>query len=102
MQEIADMRLIFAANRSRILSDNLNCAGVIAMDFVKEFTQSQLAALGLNKGQIEMGYVETNPYTVWDTEFPGSPFPLNPNTIFMSVKYRLTIEYNKNCFNICN
>lgn len=102
MREIVDMRLIFAANRSRVQTDNLSCASAIAMDFPKEFTAAQLTATGNNYGIIEMGEVETNPYSVWESEFPGSPFGLNLNTIFISVKYKLTLEYNKNCFSICN
>lgn len=101
MREIADLRLIFAANRSRVQTDNLNCAAAIGIDFPKEFTAAQLSALGNNYGTIEMGGVETDPYKVWEQEFPGRPFGLAMNTIFISVKYKLTLEYNKNCFSIC-
>jgi hypothetical protein len=45
--------------------------------------------------------VETDPYKVWAENWQGTKSFVKPETILVSVKYKIIDEYNRNCWSLC-
>lgn len=101
MQETANMRMIFIGSRKRMKVRTENTIAAAVMDFPKEFTPTQVTALGMNSCIIQMQDVESDPYTVWEDQFKGTEYGLGTDTTAFSIKYKIIDTYNKNCFSLC-
>ncbi len=100
--EVAEMAMICIADRSKVNVFTEDICAAMIQDIPKEFNQAQCAALSLN--QIELEVIETNSDSVkvFNDEFQGVEFNLNPQMSMISVKYKLTTHYGSACFKICN
>lgn len=101
MKEISEMKLVFIGSRFKMGTRPENVIAALEMDFPKEFKPSDLTPLGLNKCTIEMSDVSYDMYSIWAEEFAGNDFALPIDTIAISLRYRITILFEKCCFNIC-
>ncbi len=102
MQETANMRMVFWGRRGKLKVRLEDVIAASAMDFPKEFLPSDLTPLGMNSCRIEMGEVDSDPYSVWDKEFQGTEFQLGTDTILFDISYKIIDTYNRSCFNLCN
>lgn len=101
MKEISEMKLVFIGSRFKMGTRPENVIAALEMDFPKEFKPSDLTPLGLNKCTIEMSDVSYDMYSIWAEEFAGNDFALPIDTIAISLRYRITILFEKCCFNFC-
>lgn len=101
VQEIANMRLIFVGSRNRMKVSTDNVMSAIAMDFPREFTQSQIQGLSITKCTIEMGSINSNPYDIWQNIWTNKKYEFDTDIIIVSVPYKITSLYTKNCFKLC-
>lgn len=100
-EETANMRMIFVGSRRRLKTRPENVMAGAAMDFPKELNSSVITSLGMNSLIIEMGDIDLDPYSVWNTEWQGSDFELDSDTFLFSLKYTIISTFNKSCFSIC-
>jgi hypothetical protein len=101
MQETASMELIFVGNRKRLQVRPEDVAAAIMMDMPKEFTAAIAQTLMLNTCIISTDEVETDPYKVWAENWQGTKSFVKPETILVSVKYKIIDEYNRKCWSLC-
>lgn len=101
MQENASLKMVFFANRKRIRTRFEQVVAAAVMSFPKEFTATQISPLLLINCTIDMGDVNTDAYSVWGENWPGSEFGLKPGDVLFSINYRVVSNYNKNCFTLC-
>ena len=101
MNEVANMRMIFMGSRKRMQVTLENIIAAVAVDFPKEFNQTVVGTLGANRCVIEMGSVNSDPYSVWSQEFVGVEYGLTTDSVMFSLSYKIDSDYNKACFNLC-
>lgn len=102
MNEISNMRMVFIGSRKMMQVTQDNVVAAVEVDFPKEFLPTDITPLQLNKCVIEMGNVEQDIYSVWQREFDGTSIDFDTDTIMFAVNFKLDIDYNKNCFKLCN
>lgn len=101
MTEFANMKMIIFGNRAKLKVRPENIIAGAIVDFPKELSIAQITALNLNSCVIEMSRAEVDPYSIWDSEFQGSKYEYDTNTILVSIPYKITSTFNKGCFTIC-
>lgn len=101
IQETAQMKMIFSADRSKLLIRPEDMIAAAVMDIPKEFLPTDISPLGLNSCVIEMGSVNKDPYSVWEENWKGVKFPLSPEDLLFSISYKIVSTFNKCCFSFC-
>jgi hypothetical protein len=101
MREVASMRMMFTASRSKLKSRGEDMVAAAILDFPKEFLPSVISPLGMNSCIIEMGDVETDIYGLWRKEWPGTNMTLATDTVMFQIKYKIVDTFNKKCFQLC-
>lgn len=100
MEETADMKLIFMADRTQVLQRPEDIIAAVMYDIPKELTPTQIAALNITSCIIELGDVENNPYDVFFSEWGGRDYDLTTSSILFALNYKIITTYNS-CFAIC-
>lgn len=101
-KEVAEMVLICVGDRSRVGAYTEEICAAICADFPKELTTAQLGVLNLQQCTIENVDTNTIPEEVFNQEYQNVDNPLPPEMFMLSVRYRVTTVYGKNCFSLCN
>lgn len=101
-KEIAELVMICVFDRSKVDAYNEEICAGICSDFPKELTQAQCSTLSLISSTIENVETNTNSDEVFAQEYSNVANPLPPECGMVSVKYRITSIWSKDCFVLCN
>jgi hypothetical protein len=101
-REIAEMQLICIGDRSKFDAYTEEVCAAITADLTRELKPTQLATLHLQDCTIEIIDTNTDTEAVFNQEFQNVDKNLAPENFMIAVKYRITTEYGKNCFTLCN
>lgn len=101
MEETANMTLVFVGNKKRLQTRSEDIAAAIMMDMPKEFQPSDINIYNLNSCIFETEDVETDPYKVWSQLWQGTKSFVKPETILITLKYKIITTYNRNCWKLC-
>jgi hypothetical protein len=100
-REVASMVLIFFADRNRLNVTAENAVAAISMDIPDYLTNAQISALQLMSCRTEVESANINKYEVFEQEYDTVEYGLKPNSIMVSVPYKIISEYSPNCFDLC-
>lgn len=96
--EIDEMMLIVIGDRKKTLSYREDVASAIWAQFPREITTIP----ELQSCLIEPLEINNDRESVWNNEFDNVDFELEPQQYIISLRYRITAIYSKNCFTLCN
>lgn len=101
-REVASMVLILFADRGRLQITDSDCLAAISANIPDELTNAQLQLNQLLCCTISVEQGNINKQEVFEQEYEGVEYPLKPNSILISIPYKITSDYSKNCFSLCN
>ena|ERR1035437_4378536 len=101
MQEVAEMTLVFVGNRKRLKTRPEDISAAILMNIPKEFDIVTISSLNINSCIIEVSDVETDPYKNFSMLWTNIKSFVKPETVLITIKYKITTTYNRNCWVLC-
>ncbi len=96
--EVDEMVLIVIGDRKKTNVTRENIASAIWAQFPREIT----TVANLQSCLIEPLEINNDRESVWNGEFDNVDFELEPQQYIISLRYRITAIYSKNCFTLCN
>jgi hypothetical protein len=101
-KEVTDMYIVVMGDRNRLNGTRPEeLVKGISVGMPLEFTNAQMATLGVSNLFIELGATDTDCMKIYNQEFRGPKYAYSTNTIMATVRYRVTAWIPSACYKIC-
>ena len=101
LQETSDMLMVVYGKAQRLQLSASELEAQIVSGFPDNMDPAAVKDLGLTMMLVSLAQSTADSETVFAAEYKNVDFRLAPEDILLSVRYTITTQFNKNCYDFC-